>query len=74
MSDHSLAEYRKGILAAVGLALVVLTGLTDALGSEVPNWIPIAISVLTAVSVYYVPNERPTPPPDPIDPVDQTPV
>lgn len=50
-------RYRKGLVAAVGAALLTLN---QALGAEAPTWLPVAVAVLVAAGVIALPNQRPT--------------
>lgn len=62
MSDvklSSLSRYWKTIIAVVGLTLTVLTSLEPVWGDNLPSWVPVAIAVLTSVSVYLKANTPP---------------
>lgn len=54
-----MTRYWKSIIAAVGLALTLLTSLEPVWGDNVPSWVPVAISVLTAAGVYLKANTPP---------------
>lgn len=54
-----MTRYWKTIIASVGLAGTVLTSLTPLWGDDVPDWVPVAIAVLTAVGVYLKANTPP---------------
>lgn len=52
---NNLGKYRKGIVAFIGFAVVALTAV---LGNNPPAWFQPLISLLAAIGVYQLPNDK----------------
>lgn len=59
---YSLAEIRKFLVGAIGIAVTVLTFVTTDLAGFIPlpdgstNWIASAVAILTAIGIFLVKN------------------
>jgi hypothetical protein len=58
----TLARYRKGIITALGTALLVLDPMQYVVHGDAYQWVRLAIGVATAALTVLVPNDRPPQP------------